>query len=124
MATFAELTGYKLPANAAEDSYSILPLLTGKATKLPNHPNIINQDYSGTLAIRQGPWKLVLKGKKLELYNLDEDLKEKHNIKDQHPELTQKLFADLKSSVEKGRTTLGSKQPNYKNSTSWAPHPW
>lgn len=31
-------------------------------------------------AVRQGPWKLVVKGKRIELFNLDEDLGERNDV--------------------------------------------
>jgi arylsulfatase A-like enzyme len=57
MATAAEITGVKLPDNAAEDSVSILPDLLGTATK-PAREAIVHASINGSLAIRQGDWKL------------------------------------------------------------------
>jgi len=123
MATFAELTGYQLPDNAAEDSFSMLPLLTGKAKTLPKHPGIINHDYAGSLAIRNGEWKLIAH-KKPQLYNLDKDPKERKNLASQYPEKAQEMMRELKKAVQEGRSMPGSKQSNYNNQTTWPGLPW
>ena len=59
LATCAEIVGAKLPANAAEDSVSILPALLGTATE-PLHEAVVHHSASGAFAIRQGRWKLAL----------------------------------------------------------------
>jgi arylsulfatase A-like enzyme len=60
IATCAEIVGAKLPDDAGEDSFSILPLLEGKRPSDPTHPAEVHQAADGTLAIRRGKWKLVL----------------------------------------------------------------
>jgi len=54
----------------------------------------------GQTAVRRGPWKLVLDGQLVEgappeddvhLANLDEDMGERHNLKEAYPELTAEL---------------------------------
>jgi hypothetical protein len=56
----------------------------------------------GQTAVRRGPWKLVLNGQLVEgappeddvhLTNLSDDVGERHNLKDQYPELTAELTA-------------------------------
>lgn len=42
-------------------------------------------------AIREGPWKLVHEQQGLELFNLDEDLAEQHDLSRQRPELVARL---------------------------------
>jgi len=63
MATTADLLDFELSNNAAEDSVSILPLLCGEKTSLPNRPLVVNHDYSGNFAIRKGKWKLIARRK-------------------------------------------------------------
>lgn len=57
MATVAEMLDVPLPANAAEDSTSILPLLNGKKTSLPERALVVNHGYKGE---RGAPAKCVL----------------------------------------------------------------
>ena len=115
MATFAALTGVTLPEQAAEDSCNILPLLLGQGNTL-KRPAVIHQSVTGRLAIRDGPWKLMLPGalarenlttktnkKKAPtggepgaraLYNLTEDPGETNDVISLHPEI-EKQLADL-----------------------------
>ena len=91
MATVAELLDVELPDNAAEDSTSILPLLTGGSKALPDRPMVVHHDYRGNFAIRDGKWKLVGD----QLFNLDADLKETANVADDHPEVAARMAATL-----------------------------
>ena len=59
MATAADITGFKLPDNAAEDSVSFLPALKG-ATDKPLREAIVHHSINGSFSIRQGTWKLEL----------------------------------------------------------------
>jgi arylsulfatase A len=59
MATCAEITGAKIPPGAAEDSFSLLPILLGTATA-PIQPAVVFHSINGSFAIQQGSWKLEL----------------------------------------------------------------
>ena len=112
IATCAEVIGAKLPADAGEDSVSILPDLLGTA-KGPVREAIIHQSYHGDLAIRQGPWKLIfLKDGGRELYNLQTDLSETKNVAEANPEVVERLTALMKKYIAEGRSTPGAKQSN------------
>jgi arylsulfatase A-like enzyme len=115
MATFAALTGATLPEPAAEDSCNILPLLLGQGNTL-QRPAVIHQSVTGRLAIREGPWKLMLPGALVRenlttktnkkkaptegepaaraLYNLSADPGEMNDVISLHPEI-EKHLADL-----------------------------
>jgi arylsulfatase A len=107
MATFAAQAGVALPANAAEDSYNFLPWLTGEEKKSPRSTMIHNtnpKDY----AIRDGDWLLIDAktgaarvagaawnkkhqqpaddGQAVELYNLKEDIGQRHNLAEKNPD--------------------------------------
>lgn len=126
-ATFAEITGRKLKDNEGVDSYSLLPLMTGNAVKLPERPHVVNHSYNGQFSIRDGEWKLVLplkKGDPYELYHLGNDLKETENLANQNPDRVEKMTATLKSYVVNGRSTAGAPQQNHEGKTSWAGLPW
>lgn len=129
MATFAAIVGDELPADVAEDSMNILPLLEGKQTIAPIRANMIHPNWgSYTLAIRQGDWKLVLpewvytvkdqeivpdqvvatdgKGSQnnFQLYNLRSDPSEKTNLAAEHMDTVRELFAALKADIRRGRS--------------------
>jgi arylsulfatase A len=58
MRTLAAILEVSLPRGAAEDSYNILPALLGKNANQSIRRATVHQSGDGTLAIRQGPWKL------------------------------------------------------------------
>ncbi len=132
MATVAAIIGARLPDNAAEDSFNLLPALLGEAAA-PIRPYLLTQAFSGarTLSIRRGPWKFLdhpgsggnnyekdeLKPFALpdtapdaagQLYNLATDPGEKVNLYFQRPELVRELKALLDSSKAQGRSTARS----------------
>jgi len=119
MATCAELTDASVPANAAEDSFSLLPLLRG--TDRPIRPAMVCHASSGHFAIQRGDWKLIVqsgrgsadtKTEPGQLYNMAADIGETKNRYAQHPEIVAELTALLKKYVEDGRSTPGPKQSN------------
>jgi arylsulfatase A-like enzyme len=103
MATVADILNVSLPDNAGEDSYSILKLLTGEATKLPDHPGIVNHSLGGQFAIRKGQWKLVPKPE-VQLFDLDADPMESQNMTSSHPEVVQEMIKTLESYQKNGRS--------------------
>jgi len=58
MATCAEIAGAQLPANAGEDSVSILPLLKG--SDQPVREAVVCHSAKGLFATQRGDWKLIV----------------------------------------------------------------
>ena len=128
LATCAAIAGKELPENAGEDSYNILPYFKGEKTDEQIRPGTVNHSISGYFALRKGPWKLEMcKGSggwsfptprvadtmdlpPLQLYNLDEDISETHNVWDQHPGLVKEMEEQLKQYILQGRSTPGNPQ--------------
>ncbi len=101
MATFCDIIDQKAPEGT--DGYSFLPTLLNKPDEQQIHDYLYWEypEYYGQVAIRMGKWKILWKelkkgNKAIELYNLEEDLAEKNNIADQHPEIVEKLFEAIK----------------------------
>ena len=128
LATFADILGHELPANAGEDSFSLLPLFDDPAT--PVRPHAINQSISGMLAVRQGPWKLIFgQGSggwteggdqhPAQLYNLADDLGETHNLYAEHPERVAAMTSLMEKLVADGRSTPGDRQKNDVTVRGW-----
>ena len=120
LTTCLDVLGKQAPADAAEDSFSIWPLLQGKEPAQPVFPYVVHQAASGRLAIRQGKWKLVAgmsdgtnagsTGE--ELYDLSADVGETKNIAAEHPDQIKTLLALLEKSIADGRSTSGPAQKN------------
>lgn len=117
LATVAELTGQQLDWNAGEDSFSYLSALTKEESEWTERRTMINQAVSTTLAIRKDNWKLILdkssggwsqneilEGPPMQLYNLDEDIGEQHNLYNEMPEKVAELEALLHIYRKEGRS--------------------
>lgn len=128
-ATMADITGYELPDNAAEDSVSNLPIWDGSASE-PVREAVVHHSINGSFSIRKGNWKLemcpgsggwsdpkpnseeVKTLPPIQLYDLSTDIGETTNVQDEHPEIVEELKALLTSYVKNGRSTPGTPQPN------------
>ncbi|MCD6376489.1 MAG: sulfatase-like hydrolase/transferase [Caldisericaceae bacterium] len=116
MATCAAIIGEKLPDNAGEDSYNILPALMGEKLNHPIREAIVHHSGAGVFAIRQGPWKLIIgtkgagydKGPQsdsiVQLYNLKDDPAERHDLWDKHPEIVKRLKKLLEKYQREGHS--------------------
>ena len=125
MATVAEVLGKKLADTAGEDSWSFLHALKGEEKDCSKQAWIFHSG-AGTFAIRKGKWKLITgngsggRGKTKEktpgqLYDMENDISEKNNLFEKHPQIVKELAAELETLVENGRSTLGAKQQNTGN---------
>jgi arylsulfatase A-like enzyme len=129
MTTCADILGVRLPADAGEDSVSLLPALLGQ-TKHPLREAVVHHSNNGSFSIRQGGWKLELcpdsggwsdprpgsaeaaKLPPLQLYDLHNDVAEKRNVAADHPEVVERLTRLLEKYVAEGRSTPGASQKN------------
>ena len=121
-ATFAEISGHRIEDDQAEDSVSLLALMTGSKEKLNERPLVVHHSYAGQFSIRNKQWKLILpleKGGAPILYNLEADIKESKNIAKNHPEVVRELSDALIKIVSQGRSTPGKQQQNYQGKKSW-----
>jgi arylsulfatase A len=112
LATAAEICGAPLPPNAGEDSVSLLPALLGTGDA-PTRKATVHQSANQDLAVRQGPWKLIVKrGGTRELFNLDTDLSERTDMLASNPKIADELTALLQRTIDQGRSTEGPAQKN------------
>ncbi len=125
MATCAAVVGAKLPNDAAEDSYNMLPVLLGRRSNEPVRKYLIQQTISLALSIRRGRWKYLdhkgsggnnydnpgLKPFALpdsapdapgQLYDLETDPGETRNLYFQHPQIVAELKQQLDKFVKQG----------------------
>ena len=136
LATVGAILGSKIPGNAGEDSVSFLPVLLGQDYPRPLRPATVFLSGSGKFAIRKGDWILIdtptgddngrhgepdwLKRERGyqphkepgELYNLREDLAERHNRYRDQPDLVNELKKLLDQYKKSGRSTPGPVSPN------------
>ncbi len=102
--TILEMTGTPTEAGHATDGDSLVPLLKqgkslGDRPLFWHYPHYSNQGGFPGGAIRQGDWKLVERYEdgRVHLYNLAEDIGEKHDLAEAHPQrvadLRQRLHA-------------------------------
>jgi arylsulfatase A len=138
LATVAEILGEKLPDDAGEDSVSMLSALRN-AVSPQSREATVHQSMDGSLAIRQGQWKLefcagsggwsdpkpaeaIKQGlPRTQLYDLSTDVGERHNVHDEHPEIVVRLTELLESYLTQGRSTPGTPQKNDVEITIWGP---
>ncbi|MCT4543460.1 MAG: arylsulfatase [Vallitalea sp.] len=141
-ATVAELMGDTLEDNIAEDSVSNLPIWLEKNGNKPVREALIHHSINGSFSIRKGKWKLEMcpdsggwssprpqstpvdnpngdssnnrqnDENSIQLYDLDEDVRERFNVSHLHPEVVNKLRNLLIKYIIEGRSTNGSQQFN------------
>lgn len=134
MATCADIVSYNFNDNEAEDSFSMMPLLTQKGHYL--REATIHHSKTGVFAIRKGDWKLIMSpnsginaaGKpennkkilpEVILYNLKTDVAEKVNVAENYPKKVEELKSLLIKQIKEGRTTEGEVQKNDAITIEW-----
>jgi arylsulfatase A len=136
-ATCAALLGETLPDHAGEDSYNILPLLTGENHRKPLREATVHLSGDGSFSIRQGKWKMAIcpgsgggdtispetamrkKMPMIQLYDLDNDIGEQHNLHKDYPDVVYHLTKSLENYVSRGRSTPGRPQKNTGEPDIW-----
>jgi arylsulfatase A len=123
MATFANYLGQELPKNSAEDSHDFLPYLKGESKALPR-TTMVHNTFKDQYAIRDGDWVLIdaktgvarqpsaewlkkhdvpaYNNQAVGLYNIREDIGQKYNLAEKHPEKVKELQALLKKIRDQG----------------------
>jgi len=91
-ATMVSIAGVKPPADLELDGVDLLPMLT-EGRRLPER--MLFWRYRKEKAVRKGPWKLLVQGNKVSLFNLEEDLGEKENLADKKPDMVKQLEDEL-----------------------------
>lgn len=81
------------PAVGDLDGVNLIPFLSGENEAAPHEA--LMWRWVAQSAIREGDWKLLRGGEREYLYNLAEDIEEKHNLASQEPEIAARLRAKL-----------------------------
>ncbi|MEM7012891.1 MAG: sulfatase [Verrucomicrobiota bacterium] len=90
--TFAKLAGGSAPTDRKIDGKDIAPIILGEEGAKTPHDRFFYQQGGNLAAVRAGDWKLLSKG---ELYNLKDDIGEKSDVAEDHPDIVKKLRAML-----------------------------
>ncbi|MCA8974291.1 MAG: arylsulfatase [Planctomycetes bacterium] len=107
IATCAEVIGTELPADAGEDSTSLLPALLGDGEARPR-PDTVHQSMQGDLALRHGRWKLIFhRDGRRELFDLDADLGETSDLSLRHADVVANLTQRMQTLIDRGRSSPG-----------------
>jgi len=90
MPTILSAAGVELPGDRVYDGKDMLAALRGE-TKEPLHKALFWCDGSDQWAVRAGKWKLLSRKGSLELYDLEADISEKHNLAAQRPGVVEEM---------------------------------
>ena len=128
MATCAALMNEKLPDNAGEDSYNLLPLFQNKPNEYQREATVMHS-IDGNFSIRKDKWKLVFgagsggwsspkTGKEedglpiVQLYDMKNDISETKNVQAENSLIVKDLTTLMTQYVNNGRSTKGAPQSN------------
>ena len=102
MPTFAEIAGTKC---SKTDGLSILPTLLGNNKRQKQHEYLYWEfnEIKGAKAVRWGKWKGLLDNikegnTKMQLFDLEKDVREQHDVADEHPEIVKKILKLMEES--------------------------
>jgi len=121
LATCASLVGQKLPKDAGEDSYDLLPVLLGKHKGGQLREATVHHSSRGLFAIRQGDWVFIdglgsggfsapqtekprPGGPTGQLYNLARDPSQRNNVFLENPDVVARLRALLQRYQQQGHS--------------------
>jgi arylsulfatase A-like enzyme len=115
MATVAAILGTKLPDNAGEDSYNILPALLGQPRDRPIREATVHHSCNGHFAIRKGPWVLID-------YTTGGDNREPEWFRQERElkELLEKYKREGRSTPGKPQKSAATDMPGKTDITSWS----
>ena len=119
--TFMDIAGLDHPEGL--DGVSLLPLCRGETS---GHPGYVFSEYhsnftnTGIAMWRQGPWKYIrYAGYDPQLFNLDDDPEEIHDLSESHPDIVQDLDARLESLVDFDHADTQAKADDRHNYQTW-----
>lgn len=128
-ATIADIFEDEVEDHVAEDSVSNLPIWLDKTAGQAVREALVHHSINGSFSIRKGKWKLEMcpdsggwsmptpgsmpdTAPQIQLYNMEDDVREQNNVVDQYPDVVKELRALLITTIVDGRSTPGLKQKN------------
>jgi arylsulfatase A-like enzyme len=83
------------PSDHPLDGRSLLPII--RSEKAPTAHQRFHWKSGQAIAVREGRWKLIMTGKRVELYDLPNDLGESQNLAEKFPEIVTRLQEESQS---------------------------
>lgn len=83
------------PSDHPLDGRSLLPII--RSEKAPTAHQRFHWKSGQAIAVREGRWKLIMTGKRVELYDLPNDLGESQNLAEKFPEIVKRLQEESQS---------------------------
>ncbi len=118
--TILQLAGLELPSRQALDGVSLAPLLHQTAMLerdaiFWHYPHYGNQGGTPGSAVRSGAYKLIefFEDRRIELYNLHDDIGETVNLAQSEPDLVAQLHTQLADWREQVEATMPQPNPDY-----------
>jgi arylsulfatase A-like enzyme len=139
-ATFADILGINLKDSEAEDSFSLMPLVSPATESSYARQNLVTSSINGTFAIRKGNLKLILGSDSggwsnpiptdstaflppYQLYDLSTDPGEKVNLAAARPDVVNTLSNALISIIKQGGSR-NANNPGNDSVTAWPQTRW
>lgn len=119
--TMLQIAGLEQKPMQHMDGVSLVPLIKGDKLERGaiywHYPHYGNQGSSPGSAVREGKWKLIEwhEDGRLELYNLEDDIGEKNNLAESHPDVKNRLYEMLKTWRKSVDAKMPSPNPNREN---------
>lgn len=122
-ATSLDAIGANVPATGAEDSISFLGATFGRSPESAR-TSLVSDLNQGEFAYRDGPWKLVYRRSDpslensrgqstiAELYNLESDIAEEHDLAAENPEMAEELKRRFDEVIARGASRPGVESAN------------
>lgn len=120
--TLLELAGIPIPPEQQVDGMSLVPLLKGQRAPAIeqrdlfwHYPHYGNQGGEPSSIIRRSPWKLIhyWEDGRDELYHLEKDPGEQHNVLDDHPDIASSLRRRLDAWLKETGARIPQSDPEY-----------
>ncbi len=117
--TLLAAAGVKLQSEQIVDGIDLRPVLEGQSTPQRSlfwhYPHYGNQGGAPSAAIRKGDWKLIewQEDSRAELFNLKNDIGEKHDLAAKMPERVEELRVELHAWQQEVGARFPARNPDY-----------
>lgn len=123
--TILELAGLPLAPEQHADGLSIVPLLNGEISidreaLFWHFPHYHGSTWTPGTALRAGKWKLIefYDEEKIELYDLETDLRESNDLSEDYPEIVQELQSRLSEIQMSTKAKIPTVNPDFNKSVN------